>query len=147
MFLFAKLVMLNLLNQTSRGRMNDELLPNKFPRGLEQASVSSMHHYYVKLHANRQFSHCSYARILDSICKDPDNPETQDAKKLLGWLVCAKRPLKWHEIQGAVSIDVRSETVDFEDRRLRVSSKDLCGSLVEVLEDGTVELIHLTAKL
>ena len=37
MFLFAKLVMTNLLNQTSRSKMLDELQPGKFPRGLEQA--------------------------------------------------------------------------------------------------------------
>ena len=37
--------------------------------------------------------------------------------------------------------------MDFEDRQLRVSSKDLCGSLVEIHHDGTVELVHLTARL
>lgn len=37
MFLFAKLVMNNLFLQTSRLKLNDELRPDRFPRGLEQA--------------------------------------------------------------------------------------------------------------
>jgi hypothetical protein len=66
---------------------------------------------------------------------------------LLGWLVCAKRPLKWHEIQGFMSVDLNKRTVDFERRRFVVGPKDLCGSLVEIRSDGSVELVHLTAKL
>ena len=66
---------------------------------------------------------------------------------LLGWLVCTKRPLKWHEIQGAKSIDIGRRSVEMERRRFRVDSKDLCGSLVEIRGDGAVELVHLTAKL
>jgi len=65
---------------------------------------------------------------------------------LLSWLVCAKRPLKWHEIQGAKSINLDKQTVEWERRRFRVDSKDLCGSLVEVRSDQTVEFVHLTAK-
>lgn len=86
-----------------------------------------------------------YARIVDRIFKDPSVKE--DAARLLGWLVCAQRPLKWHEIQGAISIDLEAQDVDFEERGLRVDSKDLCSSLVEKGIDGSVELVHLTAKL
>lgn len=124
MFLFAKLVMKNLFQQTSRAKLDNELRPEKFPRGLEQA----------------------YARIVDNIFKDPENPDYDDAERILGWLICAKRPLKWHEIQGAISIDSRNQSVDFENRQLRVDSKDLCGSLVEVHRDETIELVHQTAK-
>lgn len=88
----------------------------------------------------------SYARIVDNIFKDPENPDYDDAERILGWLICAKRPLKWHEIQGAISIDSRNQSVDFENRQLRVDSKDLCGSLVEVHRDETIELVHQTAK-
>jgi hypothetical protein len=68
------------------------------------------------------------------------------AKKLLGWMVCAKRPLMWHEIQGAVAIRLEDGTIDFDERRLRVSAKELCGSLVDVHTCGTVELVHSTAR-
>jgi hypothetical protein len=37
MFLFAKLVMNNLFNQTTRRQLYNELLPEKFPRGLNKA--------------------------------------------------------------------------------------------------------------
>jgi hypothetical protein len=72
--------------------------------------------------------------------------EHEDAQQLLGLLVSAKRSLKWTEIQGAISIDVIARTVDFDGRCLRVDSKDLCGSLVEIRPGGTVELVHMTAK-
>jgi hypothetical protein len=65
---------------------------------------------------------------------------------LFGWLTCAKRPLKWHEIQGAKAIDLESHTVDLERRRFLVDAKWLCGSLVEDLPDGTIQFVHLTAR-
>lgn len=66
---------------------------------------------------------------------------------LLGWVVTAKRPLTWPEIQGAVSIDLEQETVDFEERQLVIDIKDLCGSLVERLAGNRIELVHTSAKL
>jgi hypothetical protein len=63
---------------------------------------------------------------------------------ILGWVVCVKRPLRMHEIQGAVSIDLDGKTVDYG-RRLRDEVKELCGCLVDV-RDGKLELVHTTAK-
>lgn len=65
---------------------------------------------------------------------------------LFGWLVCAKRPLKWHEIQGAKAIDLESQTVDLEKKRFLVDAKWLCGSLVEDHRDGTLRFVHITAR-
>jgi hypothetical protein len=62
-------------------------------------------------------------------------------------LVCAKRSIKWREIQAARSIDVENQTVDFQRRQFRKDCKDLCGSLVELRDDGTLALVHTTAKL
>ena len=67
--------------------------------------------------------------------------------KLLGWMVCAKRPLKWREIQAAVSIDPNEQTVDFDSRSLRSSVEEYCGSLIQVLSGDRVELVHTTAKM
>ena len=69
----------------------------------------------------------------------------KDTIKLLGWLVCAKRPLRWYEIQGLISLDMEQQDVDFR-RQLVVDSKDLCGSLVETLSDQSLQLVHSTAK-
>ena len=70
----------------------------------------------------------------------------KDATRLLGWLACAKRPMKWYEIQGAVSIDLENQSVNFEERMHCVHSKDLCASLVEIRSDDSVELVHSTAR-
>jgi hypothetical protein len=65
---------------------------------------------------------------------------------LLGWIACSKRPLKWHEIQGAVSVNVQDQSVDFENRQLCTHVRDICGSLIDVLPGDRVQLVHGTAK-
>ena len=67
-------------------------------------------------------------------------------QKLLSWVVIAKRPLKWHEIQGAVSINMEEKIVDFDNRQLRTHLQDLCGSLIEILPGEQIQLVHGTAK-
>jgi hypothetical protein len=81
-------------------------------------------------------------RIMDK----PVRAQRKDALMILGWLVCAKRSLKMHELQTMKSIDLGSRTVKFELRKFRVDLKELCESLVDVREDGTIELVHMTAK-
>jgi hypothetical protein len=88
----------------------------------------------------------SYERIMSRIAQNSTPAEWKIARKLLGWMICARRPLKWHEIQGAVSIDPVGQTVNFDDRKLRVHIRDLCGSLIQVLPGDRVELVHSTAK-
>jgi len=86
-----------------------------------------------------------YSRIVRQLFES-ETPQKKDAVKLLGWLVCAKRPLKWREIQCAVAIDQDEGTVNWMQNRLQVDSKDLCGSLVEIHTDDTIGLVHHTAK-
>ncbi|EUC34823.1 hypothetical protein COCCADRAFT_92467 [Bipolaris zeicola 26-R-13] len=50
------------------------------------------------------------------------------------------------EIQCALSINLEDQTVDWERDRLRVDSKDLCGSLVNIHADSTVVIVHHSAK-
>lgn len=73
--------------------------------------------------------------------------EREEALMILGWLVCAKRSLKMYELQTMKSIDLKRRAVQFDQRRFRVDLKDLCESLIDVREDGTIELVHLSAKL
>ncbi|OJI88606.1 hypothetical protein ASPTUDRAFT_134937 [Aspergillus tubingensis CBS 134.48] len=122
MFLLAKLVMNNLYCQVSSGKLYDELKTKQIPTQLDQA----------------------YDRILSNLLEDQSS--RPHSLQLLGWLVCVKRRLKWREIQGAVSIDLDGEDVDFESRQWILDSRDLCDSLVEVKTDGTLELVHATAK-
>ncbi|TVY27111.1 Vegetative incompatibility protein HET-E-1 [Lachnellula hyalina] len=124
MFLFAKLVLTNLHDQVSRDKLFEELQPETFPKGFEQA----------------------YSRIVNRILTNPKAGERVVTQKLLGWIVSAKRPLKWHEIQGAVSINTKDRFVDFENSHLAIDIRDLCGSLVDVLPGDRVQLVHETAK-
>ena len=88
-----------------------------------------------------------YGRIVTRVLKNPLEGERDAARKLLGWIITVKRPLKWHEIQGVVSIDIDDQSVNFEDRQLRVHVKDLCGSLIEILPGDRVTLVHRTAEM
>lgn len=86
-----------------------------------------------------------YDRIVNRIYNNPIQAQKAQAMCILGWAVCAKRPLEIHEIQGGVSIDLEGKTVDFDGRRLRDDVRDLCGCLVDV-QDGKLQLVHTTAK-
>jgi hypothetical protein len=89
----------------------------------------------------------SYERIVQRIYNnETDSRRRAAAAKLLALIVCAKRPLRWHEIQGAFAISLDDATVDFENRRLRVDAKELCGSLINLHACGTIELVHTTAR-
>jgi hypothetical protein len=83
---------------------------------------------------------------MNRILRDAPNPERQDASELLGWLVCSKRRTFWREYQGAKSVDLEKQEVNWQKRHLRVDSKDLCGSLVEIGCEESIELVHNTAK-
>jgi hypothetical protein len=112
MFLFAKLVLTNLLAQTTPEQLYKELQPGTFPKGFEQAWVFILPRKF-------QAKTCqSYARIVARVYQNPNIAERSTAQRLLGWIACSKRPLKWHEIQGAVSMNTEDQTVDFENRRL-----------------------------
>jgi hypothetical protein len=68
------------------------------------------------------------------------------AKLLLGWLVCAKRPLKWHEMQSILSYDPVNQKVDFDNKMLRQNVNKYLGSLVHVLDGDHIRIIHSTAR-
>lgn len=72
----------------------------------------------------------------------------EKARLLLGWLVCAHRPLKWHEIQAILSFDPVEGVVDFDYRMIRRNNiSNFLGSLVQVLPGNNIRLIHSTAKV
>lgn len=88
---------------------------------------------------------CRYDRILARIQETLKEDEWESAKRFIGWMTCAKRPLKWWEIQGAMSIDLDKMVVDYEERQSRRHVRELCGSLVYE-HAGRVRLVHSTAK-
>lgn len=89
-----------------------------------------------------------YARIVERILNQSTSRRKSDAQRLLQWLVCAKRPLKWYEFQATTCIDLKEDydLKRFSQRVWRENAKDLCGSLIEHHKDGTVDFVHPTAR-
>ncbi|RSL96842.1 hypothetical protein CDV31_013308 [Fusarium ambrosium] len=132
MFLYAQLVVGNLLDQTSKYALNQELKAETFPEGLSQA----------------------YKRVIIRVLRNPKKAERDAAKQILGMIMCACRPLHWREVQSKFCIDVNKGEADL-DRQLVLTCKQLCGSLVDdsYLEpsfsstgEAVVDLVHSTAK-
>jgi hypothetical protein len=86
-----------------------------------------------------------YSRIIERIRESQADQIGKSVKQILGWIVCARRPLRWYEIQGALCLDLEEQCVD-HDKKVSDSPKGLFASLVEVQTDGTVELVHGTAR-
>ncbi|KAI1740463.1 WD40 repeat-like protein [Xylaria scruposa] len=132
MFLYARVVLENLWNQTRRSRLKDELEPGTFPQGIEKA----------------------YERVAKRIFEMSPLAECEDAKKILGWIICARRLLRWREIQSLFCIDPIKGDVDYEERRLRVTCKELCGSLIDIHHasdtttgpEDVIKIVHETAR-
>lgn len=72
--------------------------------------------------------------------------QRDEALLLLGCFVFAKRSLKIHEVQTLMSIDFDNEVQKAESRESIVHVENLCGSLVDVREDGSIDFVHVTAK-
>ncbi|CAN9189995.1 unnamed protein product [Alternaria alternata] len=124
-FLFAYLVWINLCGQSSIYSLEREM--ETFATEMDTLDKA-------------------YARIMQTIMDKPVPAQRDEALLLLGWLVYAKRSLKMHEVQTIRSADFKEGAVQFERRRFRVHPKDLCESLVDVREDGSIELVHMTAR-
>ncbi|GAW14444.1 hypothetical protein ANO14919_038470 [Xylariales sp. No.14919] len=136
MFLYARVVMDNLIAQGSAAELDEELQA-KFPDGLDQA--------YERV----------VFRILD--CPKRSEKQREAAAKILRWLTCAIRPLRWNEIQCMCCIDPHSGVCNPKHRRVD-NCKTLCGSFVDVDDvldrrlntslqsNPVVSLVHSTAR-
>ncbi|KAK0665456.1 NACHT domain-containing protein [Cercophora samala] len=123
MFLFAKLVMENLQGQPSLERLREELDPRCFPDKLDQA----------------------YGRTLERIRRNPNKNEAEEARRILSLMICSIRPLRWREVQAAISLNLAEQAVQFS-RCPVLHIKEICGSLITILKDGDrIEFVHATA--
>ncbi|UPL00409.1 hypothetical protein LCI18_011343 [Fusarium solani-melongenae] len=130
-FLYARVVLGNLLEQCSESELNEELDTQNFPKDLEAA----------------------YERVVIRVLDHGSRPKKAAASKILGWMTCAARPLHWREIQSLFCID--PECGECIPERKRVDScKVLCSSLVEEdlpdeaegeVREPVVRLVHNTA--
>ncbi|KAH7110714.1 hypothetical protein EDB81DRAFT_831516 [Dactylonectria macrodidyma] len=129
MFIYAHLAIEYLLQQPTKERLLEKIKEEMLPKELSQI--------YEKL----------LGAIKTELLQLADG-EThwQVAKLLLGWLVCAKRPLKWHEMQSILSYDPVKQIVDFDNKMLRQNSNKYLGSLVHVLDGDHIRMVHSTAR-
>ncbi|KAI8949690.1 hypothetical protein F4801DRAFT_590960 [Xylaria longipes] len=128
MFLFASLVMDNLLKQPTIECAKEQLRPDVFPHNLRKA----------------------YGNIIQRLRHNLEENQWLMSKKIFGWLACAKRPLHWHEIQAALSMVTnvadRPVSMDYHNKQLRHDIREVCGSLVQKL-GNRIMFVHSTAKL
>ncbi|KAK4442832.1 NACHT domain-containing protein [Podospora aff. communis PSN243] len=122
MFLYAKLVMENLEGQPTIDHLRRELEPHRFPKGLGQA----------------------YSRTLDRIRNNPHPNDAAMAHRILSLMICCMRPLRWREIQAAISLNLETRTVE-STRRTAVHIAEVCGSLIVQLQGDRIEFVHTTA--
>ena len=91
-----------------------------------------------------------YGRVISSVLENVPQKQKQVASKIIGWVTCAKRPLKWWEIEASFSIDHIDSTSAYECGRLREGCKWFCGSLVDLqsgeTEEAIITLVHETAR-
>jgi hypothetical protein len=130
----------NLSNQVNKAGLFIETAPEVFPVAIDDLYVSSSYRAYI--YADR----LRYNRIIEHILFKAPAPYGTKASMLLSWVSYATRPLKWREIQTAVSIDPEQQSINFDSYQLAVSAKELCGALVEQLPNGDISLVHSTVK-
>ncbi|KAL7952918.1 hypothetical protein V8C34DRAFT_298274 [Trichoderma compactum] len=129
MFLYAHLAIEYLLQQPTKRQLIEKLTEEMAPKELSQI----------------------YKKLLETVKTELSKLGEAEAHwkmatQLLGWLVCAKRPLKWHEMQSILSYDPKRQKVDFDNRMLRHDSYRYLGSLVHVLDGGHIRIVHSTAR-
>ncbi|KAH7215247.1 hypothetical protein DER44DRAFT_820120 [Fusarium oxysporum] len=131
MFLYARVVLDHLAEMDSIQEFEDELEEDTFPEDLDRA----------------------YDRIAQRIMKKQGSSRHKTVKKILGWVICATRPLRWREIQSRFCIDADKEICNIKNLR-RDSCKSICSSLVDVTNcdmfpnigsEQFVSMVHETA--
>lgn len=87
------------------------------------------------------------------VVEESSDAEREDAMTVLSLVLCAKRALRWQEIQAFFCIMPEDGEVDY-DRFLRVDYKELCGALLDAhqVDNGSpgpediIQIVHETAR-
>ncbi|KAK4214473.1 hypothetical protein QBC37DRAFT_387130 [Rhypophila decipiens] len=155
MFLYAKIVLTNLLDQPSSADFERELEEQNFPDGLDQAYGSC---HPVTLGTLTNSTTHSYERVAIHVLENAYEKRYNVARRILNLVICAERLLRWREIRSHFSIDIQSKTANPKSHP-RKSAKHYCGSLVEICQkdehrsqsvgpepEDVLELVHETAR-
>lgn len=146
MFLYAKLVTLYLYGLPQREEFVNSIQPGRFPEGMDELYVSPCR----VTNFLRVLTGSRYDRLLERVFSDDVQSKARHktTRRLLSILTVAKRPIRWYEVQGLFVFDPDDETseVDYDARKIKDDPKMLCWSLVDCQEDGTIDLVHPTAR-
>ncbi|KAK2608979.1 hypothetical protein QQS21_002459 [Conoideocrella luteorostrata] len=111
----------------------------------DQVSVKDVRATLSDLPRGSKLYDRAYSGALRRIENQSSNQERL-AKKVLMWIVCAKRPLKPLELQEALTVEIGEPTVDEDNRPDIEDMVSLCAGLVTIDEESNViRLIHYTA--
>jgi hypothetical protein len=140
MFLFSRLVLDNLIDQPDKASFSSEIRSDIFPKDLRTAYV------YDPPTSSFASDTFRYERIVENIKSRANGVKWRKAVQLLGWMACARRPMRWHEIQAAASIDPGEESLQYDLRKFRDQAQELCGALILELPGQRLTLVHTTAR-
>ncbi|KAL9033978.1 MAG: hypothetical protein Q9214_007256, partial [Letrouitia sp. 1 TL-2023] len=90
-----------------------------------------------------------YGRIVLRIRRISNSKQLERIKSIFELLLTTRRTLKLYEIQGALTVNITNQRVDFGQRRLHDVEdfiKEKCGPIVKVAGNRDVELVHSSAK-
>ena len=139
----------NLLDQPCQKDVLNEMEAEVFPVNLKNAFVVT---FRICRYLLLIVEVPSYERVVATIYKK-SGPQQEAAVRIIDWVACAKRPLRWGEVQATFFIDLHTGSSDFQGRRLRKSCKRLCGSLIDVTKkadkpeaEAILTLVHDTAR-
>ena len=146
MFLYAHLAIEYLLQQPTKEKLLEKAKEEMLPKELSQMCVQECDWGRNELTTVHRYEKLLGAVKTELLQLADGETHWQMAKDLLGWLVCAKRPLKWHEMQSILSYDPDEQRVDFDNKMLRQTAKKYLGSLVYILDGDHIRIIHSTAR-
>jgi len=89
-----------------------------------------------------------YERILITIGQKLTDEELNLRKEILGWVTTAIRPMNLEELSVALAIEPGSKALDDGEIILRLENdiRELCGPMLKILEDRTVQIVHMSVR-
>ncbi|KAI9768492.1 MAG: hypothetical protein M1840_004902 [Geoglossum simile] len=122
MFLWARLMIDELQNTTTPNSLKEML--NKAPKGL-----NAIYHLIIQ-------------RLIKTLSED----QLHLCRKVLQWTTTAREPLTINQLAIASAIRDRTNRLDEGNIPFREDILTVCAPLVEILEDDTIRIVHLSVK-
>jgi hypothetical protein len=86
-----------------------------------------------------------YARIFDQLCRVSGPQKYGGVPRIISWICYAQRPLHKHELLHAIATRFSDSCAHYQSIPA-VQILDHCKPLIEIRQDDTVVLVHLSVK-